>query len=80
MEEILRKLQKDASGNKYKAIRDGCAVACGECYTCQQPLWASTRFHPHLSAIYITVHFYSTLKKYMLKTRFVAEIIGKLLY
>ncbi|XP_053476550.1 brefeldin A-inhibited guanine nucleotide-exchange protein 3 isoform X5 [Ictalurus furcatus] len=28
MEEILRKLQKDASGNKYKAIRDGCAVAC----------------------------------------------------
>lgn len=38
MEEILRKLHKDASGNKYKAIRDGCAVACGESYTCQQPL------------------------------------------
>ncbi|KAM9477509.1 brefeldin A-inhibited guanine nucleotide-exchange protein 3 isoform 2-T2 [Clarias gariepinus] len=28
MEEIFRKLQKDASGSKYKAIRDGCAVAC----------------------------------------------------
>ncbi|XP_047668184.1 brefeldin A-inhibited guanine nucleotide-exchange protein 3 isoform X1 [Tachysurus fulvidraco] len=28
MEEILRKLQKNASGNKYKAIRDGCGVAC----------------------------------------------------
>ncbi|XP_062851939.1 brefeldin A-inhibited guanine nucleotide-exchange protein 3-like [Trichomycterus rosablanca] len=27
MEEILRKLQKDASGNKYKAIRDACGVA-----------------------------------------------------
>ncbi|KPP64310.1 hypothetical protein Z043_117362 [Scleropages formosus] len=31
MEEILRKLQKDASGNKFKAIRDACAAACGEC-------------------------------------------------
>nr|XP_015217903.1 PREDICTED: brefeldin A-inhibited guanine nucleotide-exchange protein 3 [Lepisosteus oculatus] len=28
MEEILRKLQKDASGNKHKAIRDACALAC----------------------------------------------------
>ncbi|XP_036403088.1 brefeldin A-inhibited guanine nucleotide-exchange protein 3 [Megalops cyprinoides] len=28
MEEILRKLQKDASGNKHKAIRDVCAIAC----------------------------------------------------
>ncbi|XP_029107058.1 brefeldin A-inhibited guanine nucleotide-exchange protein 3 isoform X4 [Scleropages formosus] len=28
MEEILRKLQKDASGNKFKAIRDACAAAC----------------------------------------------------
>ncbi|KAJ8248006.1 hypothetical protein GJAV_G00237100 [Gymnothorax javanicus] len=27
MEDILRKLQKDASGNKYKAIRDACASA-----------------------------------------------------
>lgn len=31
MEEILRKLQKDASGHKHKAIRDACAFACGEC-------------------------------------------------
>lgn len=30
MEEILRKLQKDASGHKHKAIRDACASACGE--------------------------------------------------
>uniref|UniRef100_A0A3B3RAL1 ARFGEF family member 3 n=1 Tax=Paramormyrops kingsleyae TaxID=1676925 RepID=A0A3B3RAL1_9TELE len=29
MEEILRKLQKDASGNKHKAIRDACTLACG---------------------------------------------------
>ncbi|TMS04181.1 Brefeldin A-inhibited guanine nucleotide-exchange protein 3 [Larimichthys crocea] len=28
MEEILRKLQKDASGHKHKAIRDGCVYAC----------------------------------------------------
>ncbi|XP_052006709.1 brefeldin A-inhibited guanine nucleotide-exchange protein 3-like [Xyrauchen texanus] len=28
MEEILRKLQKEASGNKHKAIRDACSVAC----------------------------------------------------
>uniref|UniRef100_A0A671XCA6 ARFGEF family member 3 n=1 Tax=Sparus aurata TaxID=8175 RepID=A0A671XCA6_SPAAU len=28
MEEILRKLQKDASGHKHKAIRDACAFAC----------------------------------------------------
>ncbi|XP_048862927.1 brefeldin A-inhibited guanine nucleotide-exchange protein 3 isoform X2 [Brienomyrus brachyistius] len=28
MEEILRKLQKDASGNKHKAIRDACTLAC----------------------------------------------------
>ncbi|XP_067092616.1 brefeldin A-inhibited guanine nucleotide-exchange protein 3 [Osmerus mordax] len=28
MEEILRKLQKDASGHKNKAIRDACVVAC----------------------------------------------------
>ncbi|XP_026882265.2 brefeldin A-inhibited guanine nucleotide-exchange protein 3 isoform X2 [Electrophorus electricus] len=28
MEEILRKLQKDASGSKYKAIRDACTFAC----------------------------------------------------
>ncbi|XP_017549643.1 brefeldin A-inhibited guanine nucleotide-exchange protein 3 isoform X3 [Pygocentrus nattereri] len=28
MEEILRKLQKEASGNKYKAIRDACTSAC----------------------------------------------------
>ncbi|XP_029621028.1 brefeldin A-inhibited guanine nucleotide-exchange protein 3 isoform X3 [Salmo trutta] len=28
MEEILRKLQKDASGNKHKAIRDSCVFAC----------------------------------------------------
>uniref|UniRef100_A0A8C2FQV0 ARFGEF family member 3 n=1 Tax=Cyprinus carpio TaxID=7962 RepID=A0A8C2FQV0_CYPCA len=28
MEEILRKLQKEASGGKHKAIRDSCAVAC----------------------------------------------------
>ncbi|XP_051775320.1 brefeldin A-inhibited guanine nucleotide-exchange protein 3 [Erpetoichthys calabaricus] len=27
MEELLKKLQKDASGNKYKAIRDACASA-----------------------------------------------------
>lgn len=31
MEEILRKLQKDASGHKHKAIRDACVFACGEC-------------------------------------------------
>lgn len=30
MEEILRKLQKDASGHKHKAIRDACVHACGE--------------------------------------------------
>uniref|UniRef100_H3D793 ARFGEF family member 3 n=1 Tax=Tetraodon nigroviridis TaxID=99883 RepID=H3D793_TETNG len=30
MEEVLRKLQKDASGHKHKAIRDACASACGE--------------------------------------------------
>nr|XP_046257820.1 brefeldin A-inhibited guanine nucleotide-exchange protein 3 isoform X4 [Scatophagus argus] len=28
MEEILRKLQKDASGHKHKAIRDACVYAC----------------------------------------------------
>uniref|UniRef100_A0A8C2EPW2 ARFGEF family member 3 n=1 Tax=Cyprinus carpio TaxID=7962 RepID=A0A8C2EPW2_CYPCA len=28
MEEILRKLQKEASGSKHKAIRDSCSVAC----------------------------------------------------
>nr|XP_020462313.1 brefeldin A-inhibited guanine nucleotide-exchange protein 3 isoform X2 [Monopterus albus] len=28
MEEILRKLQKDASGHKYKSIRDACVYAC----------------------------------------------------
>ncbi|XP_013879703.1 brefeldin A-inhibited guanine nucleotide-exchange protein 3 isoform X1 [Austrofundulus limnaeus] len=28
MEEILRKLQKDASGHKHKAIRDACLSAC----------------------------------------------------
>uniref|UniRef100_A0A3P9DQC3 ARFGEF family member 3 n=1 Tax=Maylandia zebra TaxID=106582 RepID=A0A3P9DQC3_9CICH len=31
MEELLRKLQKDASGHKYKGIRDACVYACGEC-------------------------------------------------
>lgn len=31
MEEILRKLQKDASGHKHKAIRDACIYAFGEC-------------------------------------------------
>lgn len=30
MEEILRKLQKEASGSKHKAIRDSCGVACGK--------------------------------------------------
>uniref|UniRef100_A0A8C9Y1Z0 ARFGEF family member 3 n=1 Tax=Sander lucioperca TaxID=283035 RepID=A0A8C9Y1Z0_SANLU len=30
MEEILRKLQKDASGHKHKAIRDACVYARGE--------------------------------------------------
>ncbi|TRY96964.1 hypothetical protein DNTS_033571 [Danionella cerebrum] len=30
MEEILRRLQKEASGGKHKAIRDSCAVACGK--------------------------------------------------
>uniref|UniRef100_A0AAX7UTH2 SEC7 domain-containing protein n=1 Tax=Astatotilapia calliptera TaxID=8154 RepID=A0AAX7UTH2_ASTCA len=30
MEELLRKLQKDASGHKYKGIRDACVYACGE--------------------------------------------------
>ncbi|XP_073690369.1 brefeldin A-inhibited guanine nucleotide-exchange protein 3 [Garra rufa] len=28
MEEILRKLQKEASGSKHKAIRDSCSIAC----------------------------------------------------
>ncbi|XP_038124531.1 brefeldin A-inhibited guanine nucleotide-exchange protein 3 isoform X3 [Cyprinodon tularosa] len=28
MEEILRKLQKDASGHKHKALRDACVCAC----------------------------------------------------
>lgn len=28
MEEILRKLQKDASGHKHKGIRDACVFAC----------------------------------------------------
>ncbi|XP_009305336.2 brefeldin A-inhibited guanine nucleotide-exchange protein 3 [Danio rerio] len=28
MEEILRRLQKEASGSKYRAIRDSCGVAC----------------------------------------------------
>lgn len=31
MEEILRKLHKDASGHKHKAIRDACVYAFGEC-------------------------------------------------
>ena len=31
MEEILRKLQKDASGHKHKGIRDACVYARGEC-------------------------------------------------
>lgn len=31
MEEILRRLQKEASGHKHKAIRDACVYACGEC-------------------------------------------------
>uniref|UniRef100_A0A7N6A5M9 SEC7 domain-containing protein n=1 Tax=Anabas testudineus TaxID=64144 RepID=A0A7N6A5M9_ANATE len=31
MEEILRKLQRDASGHKHKGIRDACVHACGEC-------------------------------------------------
>lgn len=31
MEEILRKLQKDASGHKHRAIRDACVSARGEC-------------------------------------------------
>lgn len=31
MEEILLKLQKDASGHKHKAIRDACVYARGEC-------------------------------------------------
>uniref|UniRef100_A0A3B4ASA9 SEC7 domain-containing protein n=1 Tax=Periophthalmus magnuspinnatus TaxID=409849 RepID=A0A3B4ASA9_9GOBI len=30
MEEILRKLQKEASGHKHKALRDACQCACGE--------------------------------------------------
>lgn len=30
MEEILRKLQKEATGNKHKAIKDNCALAVGE--------------------------------------------------
>uniref|UniRef100_A0A671KYV4 Brefeldin A-inhibited guanine nucleotide-exchange protein 3-like n=1 Tax=Sinocyclocheilus anshuiensis TaxID=1608454 RepID=A0A671KYV4_9TELE len=39
MEEILRKLQKEASGSKHKAIRDSCAVALGSfmfwCVKCE---------------------------------------------
>lgn len=31
MEDILKKLQKDASGNKHKALRDNCSLAIGEC-------------------------------------------------
>lgn len=31
MEDILRKLQKDASGHKHKALRDACVYARGEC-------------------------------------------------
>lgn len=30
MEEILRRLQKEASGSKYRAIRESCGVACGK--------------------------------------------------
>lgn len=30
MEEILRRLQKEASGHKHKAVRDACVYACGE--------------------------------------------------
>lgn len=30
MEEILRKLQKEASGSKYKAIKESCTWALGE--------------------------------------------------
>lgn len=30
MEEILRKLQKEASGSKQKTIRDACGVAYGK--------------------------------------------------
>lgn len=30
MEEILRKLHKDASGHRHKGIRDACVYACGE--------------------------------------------------
>lgn len=43
MEEILRKLQKDASGHKHKGIRDACVYACGECTTADPPFppWLS---------------------------------------
>uniref|UniRef100_A0AAQ6A2W5 SEC7 domain-containing protein n=1 Tax=Amphiprion ocellaris TaxID=80972 RepID=A0AAQ6A2W5_AMPOC len=34
MEEILRKLQKDASGHKNKGIRDACVFACGDSVLC----------------------------------------------
>uniref|UniRef100_A0A8C4E3D4 SEC7 domain-containing protein n=1 Tax=Dicentrarchus labrax TaxID=13489 RepID=A0A8C4E3D4_DICLA len=37
MEEILRKLQKDASGHKHKAIRDACVYAWGECTAAPPP-------------------------------------------
>jgi brefeldin A-inhibited guanine nucleotide-exchange protein 3 len=30
MEEILRKLQRDASGSKYKAIKESCTWALGK--------------------------------------------------
>lgn len=30
MEEILRKLQKEASGSKYKAIKESCTWALGK--------------------------------------------------
>lgn len=38
MEDILRKLHKEASGHKYKAIRDACTLASGELAAARLPV------------------------------------------
>lgn len=44
MEEILRKLQKDASGSKHKAMRDACGVARGKTHLRVCERWIKCTF------------------------------------
>lgn len=55
MEEILRKLHKDASGHKHKGIRDACVYACGEC-TSSPPAPRLQREGGHLLAFRKQTH------------------------